>query len=122
MIPATPYRKALLQLAIPAVTLLLVVAGFLVVIYIEGHHREQERRRARLVFCEELEKVKEVQRVDKVSQIQESERFLRDNPDGLPGIPGDLIRRGIERDRAVLRDLAPVNCEDFARIRNLDID
>lgn len=118
----SPYRRAVWAFLLPTAALLIAISGFFVLLYIEGEHRENERRHARRVFCEELEKVKRVQRADLTRRINEAEAFLRDNPAGLAGIPADVIQRGIEGNRQTRQDLRPVDCEDFARIKNIDIE
>lgn len=106
---------------VPAVIVMLMVSGFLALIWVEAKHREEDRVHARVVFCQELEKVKVVIRSTLNQSIRESEAFLTANPRGSLGIPSDVIRRSIERNRRTVRELAPVECERFARVTNLDL-
>ena len=96
---------------------LLILAGILswMVVH-EDRARERERVEARLVFCQEIERVKAALRHDLEEQIREDEQFLA----GAAGLPlGPLeeqIRRSLARDRRTLATLRPYRggCEAFA--------
>lgn len=106
---------------VPALTVFVMVIGFFALIWVEAKHREEDRIHARVVFCQELEKVKVVIRETLNQSIRESEGFLTANPNGSLGIPADVIRRSIERNRRTVKELAPVECERFARVTDLDL-
>ena len=59
-------------------------------------------------------KIKKVLRLDLTRKIRDGEAFLKKNPNGIEGIPAELIRRGIANNRELRASLARVNCPVFA--------
>lgn len=112
-------RKKLKIWVYGAVVLILVASAFAYIAVHEADARAQDRLVARYVLCKELETMKSAQRIDLTEKINDAELFLSANPTGLPlpGLGPVEIRRAINRNKRLRRQLAPYprGCAAFAR-------
>lgn len=114
----TSAQPGLRWLAAATVLVYVVLVGIFAFVFVTGHNRDErakhDRQESRLILCSEENKVKKVLRDDLAEKIVDARQFLKDRPEGIPGIPPELIRRGIKNNLRVRAKLAGINCPTFA--------
>ena len=74
----------------------------------QGYKVSEANTTARLALCDIEQEYRK--------RIQRSLNFLKANPDGIPGIDALLIRNSIRDNRAVLKGLETIHCDEIGQL------
>jgi hypothetical protein len=92
------------------VILVLAVAFALWSISRERSNNIQRLNKINLAQCMSGDRLRKLDLEDERASLAESQAYLREHPQGAPGIPRDLIERGIERAKAKIKQLEQPFC------------
>lgn len=89
---------------------LLSMSAALVVSGLALKQRFEQGAKTRMAICRSENTLRKILHDEHETKLKRQQQFLRAHPNGIPGIPGDLIRQGIADERVIVRDTRPVLC------------
>lgn len=99
-------QTALKRLTIATVALFLALAAVFGYAFIQANHARAELEVVARTTASALCSL----RADLERRVQTSKDFLEENPDGIPGLPAEVIKEGIENQQRTIEALAILHC------------
>lgn len=73
--------------------------------------RFDQGTKSRIAICESENTLRQVLHDEHLKKLANQEAFLKEHPNGIPGIPAELIERAIADEREIVAKTRPRTCQ-----------